>query len=1303
MKKILLGIFIGVPALFFAQKSNNNAVSNMQNLEWGTESHVIPCKTFSISEPLRDLMQDASEVKSHKIRKEYPDKRDMPVQTFKFNPEEDGKLYGNDKSIIQSEFGTNQASQNKALEQNWAGQSPSVGFRPFDPSAAAGPNHIIQAINGDTYRIWNKTGTVMASGNISALFPSGNGDGDPIVLYDKAADRWFMSQFAGSSGNGIYIAISATADPLGAWYTYEFSSPDFPDYLKFSAWQDGYYMTANYAQKIFAFNRDKMLAGDGTAEAVFQTFNPPQSGFWVPLPADASDGVMPGAGKPCPIFAYQDNAWGGVTNDAVNIWNATVDWTGTPNLTVTAAATLNTALFDASYDGGWNDITQPGTTTKLDGIGGCLMFRAQWKTWGGYNTVVLNWAVQVSASQRGIFWCELRQNQTTDAWSIYQQGIYAPGTDNYWMGSIAMNNSGDIGLSYAKAGASTFMSLGYTGRLASDPLNTMPISETIAVAGTSAQTGINRVGDYAQTTLDPDGETFWYTGEYLAGGAKTRVYSYKFTPACVPPTNQANTYSSSAIGDNQMTINWVRGNGNAVVVIAHEGAVVDANPATGIAYTGNSVFGSGEQIGAGNFVVYEGTGTSVTVTGLTPGTDYHYSVFEYTSATNCYLTPALTDVSTTTGVAPCVICGDVTSATDDATGFTEVTFNTISNTSTGDPAYTDYTAISTTVNTGQSYDLGVQVNTAGNYVVQAKAWIDWNQNCDFTDAGEEYDLGTASNIASGPTTLSPVSIAIPGGASLGNTVIRLRTTWEDTGAPLPCGNQNYSETEDYTLEIVSPSAPPVASFTPSITTICEGGSISFTDGSVGADSWAWDFGDGNTSIMQNPTHTFGTGGAYTVTLTVTNAFGTDVSTTSVTINSNTASTQNLSICQGESVTVGSSTYSAGGTFTDVIANTNGCDSTITTNLTVNPLPSVSITTPSTTECADDPAITLVGSPSGGTFSGTGVSAGMFNPAAASIGINTVTYSYTDGNGCSETALVDIEVINCIPPVAAMTAPSIICEGNSVVFTDASSDATGWTWDFGDATPTDGTQNPTHVFTTAGNYTVTLTVTSAFGTDMTTTPVTVGAPTTGTQTVTICQGETVNVGTSAYTSAGTFTDLFTNSVGCDSTLSTTVIVNPLPTVSVDAIDPMCVYNPSITLIGTPAGGTFSGNGVSGATFDPAAAGTGTHTITYSYTDGSTTCTGTTNISIVVDGCAGIEEEEELNGVSLYPIPNDGHFAITGLEEGTEYKIYDEKGRLIFTDVIGTNPTVELPKVETGIYYLQAKKDGKEGRIKFLIAK
>jgi len=463
----------------------------------------------------------------------------MPVQTFEYSFLKDGPKYGNDPSIIQSEI--NQDRTSRAPLQNFAGYAPSVTWRPYDPTGAAGPNYFMQAINGDSYRIWDKTGTIQHTGTISDLWnPAFGGDGDPIILYDKPAGRWFMAQFAGAgNGDGLYLAVSVTGDPLGAWYTYTFLSPDFPDYEKFSVWHDGYYMTANYDEKIFAFNRTKMLAGDASAEAVYQTFAPAQNGgFFVPMPADASDGVLPTSG-PCPIFTNQDNAWGSAATDAVNIFNASVTWGGTPNMDVTSDFSLNTSAMDLSYNASWNDVEQPGGA-MLDGIGGALGFRVQWKQFPCYNTAVMCWPVQVSAAQRGIFWCELRQNKLTDDWTIYQQGIYAPGTDNVWLGSIAMNDAGDIALSYAKTNASggVYMSLAYTGRLSCDPLGTLPIPEVIAQSGSSAQTGINRVGDYAQTTLDPDGVTFWYTGEYMGtgGNAKTRIYSYQLPGSCAAPT-----------------------------------------------------------------------------------------------------------------------------------------------------------------------------------------------------------------------------------------------------------------------------------------------------------------------------------------------------------------------------------------------------------------------------------------------------------------------------------------------------------------------------------------------------------------------------------------------------------------------------------------------------------------------------------------------------------------------------------------------------------------------------------------------
>ena len=541
-KLLLLSLSVFIFSIAFGQQpvkiQEYKKQSTISNIKWNTGSKVIRCSNFKKSIPVRDMPQvTPMRLPDDYLYTKMPDKRDMPVQTFEYTVENDGPKYGNDPFIVQKSHGK---SPSKAPLQNWDGYV-NAGGRPNDPTGAAGPNYYIQSTNGDKYVIYDKTGNLEHTGTISDFWnPDFGGDGDPIVLYDKDAQRWFIGQFGGSGDNGLYIAISATSDPLGSWYAYTFTSPDFPDYEKFSAWHDGYYMTANYSQKIFAFNRTKMLAGDATAEAVYQTFSPPQSGFFVPMAADASDGTMPSSG-PCPIFCYQDDGWSGVSNDAINVYNASVDW-NTEELTITQAASISTSSFDASYDGSWNDIDQPGTTQKLDGIGGAMGFRAQFKPWSGYNTVVMTWAVQVTSSQRGIYWCELRQDQTTENWSLYQEGIYAPGTDNVWLGSIAMNDAGDIALAYAKTNVANnvSMSLAYTGRMSCDPLGTLPISEVIAQTGSGYQTGLNRVGDYAHTALDPDGVTFWHTNEYIYqvgqwDAAKTRIFSFQLPGSCAPP------------------------------------------------------------------------------------------------------------------------------------------------------------------------------------------------------------------------------------------------------------------------------------------------------------------------------------------------------------------------------------------------------------------------------------------------------------------------------------------------------------------------------------------------------------------------------------------------------------------------------------------------------------------------------------------------------------------------------------------------------------------------------------------------
>ena len=514
-----------------------------QDVKDDGKTEVIYCSEFKITKPLRDLVSENSNLtnKDIKEKKEMLDKEFRRPYMAKTNP--DALPKGEDPAC-QKVMGSKEL---KAPINSWAGLAGD-GYPP-DPTGAAGPNHYLQAVNL-SYKIYTKTGGAVTNGgpfNLGDLLFNVN-QGDPIVMYDKFADRWFVSQFGTTSSKKIYIAISQTNDPTGSYYTYQFTANSFPDYLKFSIWTDGYYMTHNStSQRVYVFERSVMLTGGSGARMISKTYSPPNDGgFFCPL-AGFADGQLPPAGTPCPLFSYEDDGWGTGHVDRINIYEMAVTWGTTPASTITLKAQLPTLAFDASYDSYWDDIAQPGTSGKLDGIGGVFTFRAQYRVWTGYNSVVLCCGVLVNSTsgQRSIRWYELRQNSSTGAWSIYQQSTYTPDSYNRWCGSIAMDDNGSIGMAYAVSGSSTvYPSIRYTGRTAADALNTMTYSEQIAKAGSSSQTATNRFGDYSHTSMDPvDGTLFWHTGEYIASGGNPATWIFSFK---IPVTVSVEDFSSEA-------------------------------------------------------------------------------------------------------------------------------------------------------------------------------------------------------------------------------------------------------------------------------------------------------------------------------------------------------------------------------------------------------------------------------------------------------------------------------------------------------------------------------------------------------------------------------------------------------------------------------------------------------------------------------------------------------------------------------------------------------------------------------------
>lgn len=463
---------------------------------------------------------------------------------------------------------------------NFAGVSNVNGVLPPDTQGDVGPNHYVQWVNL-SYAIYNKSGTLLSGPTNGNTLWSGfdtdcanNNDGDPITIYDYLADRWMMSQFQVNSSGSSYqcIAVSTTGDPTGSWYRYKYTWPNsyMNDYPHFGLWPDGYYMTANQfiystgawrGAGVAAYERDKMLTG-ATAQMIYFNLYTVNSNYGSLLPADMDGATQPASGAPNLMVSWDDSTWGVSSNDALSIWKFHVDWATPANSYLgTGAAgsaggpnwTINTNNVDPTVCSSSYCIDQPGTTVNLDQISDRLMHRVQYRNFGTYETLVGNHTVDTNnpAGIAGIHWFELRNTGST--WSMYQQGTYGLGDSvNRWMGSIAMDGSGNIALGFSASSSSIYPSIRYVGRLASDTLGTMGQSETTLVSGSGYQSSsYSRWGDYSAMQVDPtDDSTFWYTTEYVVtSGASnwvTRIGAFKVASSTSPTSTPTSTPTVTA-------------------------------------------------------------------------------------------------------------------------------------------------------------------------------------------------------------------------------------------------------------------------------------------------------------------------------------------------------------------------------------------------------------------------------------------------------------------------------------------------------------------------------------------------------------------------------------------------------------------------------------------------------------------------------------------------------------------------------------------------------------------------------------
>jgi PKD repeat protein len=390
-------------------------------------------------------------------------------------------------------------------------------------------------------------------------------------------------------------------------------------------------------------------------------------------------------------------------------------------------------------------------------------------------------------------------------------------------------------------------------------------------------------------------------------------------------------------------------------------------------------------------------------------------------------------------------------------------------------------------------------------------------------------------------------------------------------------------------------------------------SVSFTDASQNTTTWQWDFGDGNTSTLQSPSHTYATFGLYSVCLSVQDTCG-GINT----------ECKNISVCPGNiPVNLGADitacgstvislpgyttyTWSTGGSaasitatnsgnYSVVVTDANGCSGTDTINVTINPLPPANLGN-NITQCGGSVTLT----PSGGSSAYTyNWSTGNGNPSITVTQSGNYSVVVTDNLNCSSSASVTV-TINPVPLVF-LGNDITICQG----FVSLSAPSgTGYTYSWN----------------------------------------------TGSTLASIL-----------VSSSGTYTVVVTNSFNCSN--SDTIQVTMLPVVSyVEQDTAACIFDAPFALSpGNPAGGTYSGPGVTGNIFDPQAAGLGNKNIIYAYTD-TAGCVGRDTSIINVSTCTGLAEQNATY-ISIFPNPGAGIFHFRTEDIADEIRITDVQGRVM----------------------------------------
>lgn len=695
-----------------------------------------------------------------------------------------------------------------------------------------------------------------------------------------------------------------------------------------------------------------------------------------------------------------------------------------------------------------------------------------------------------------------------------------------------------------------------------------------------------------------------------------------------------------------------------------------------------------------------GTGTAVTTnsyaaTGLTPGSTYYahvrtncgsgnfssWTTVSFTTTAVC-ATPSITAISSNTVICAGSSLGLSVTATGTALSYTWTGAGTFSAANNNSLTVTNPTSSAYTVSISNACGTA---SAAVNVTVSPLPLI--TANSPSICAGTAGTLtATGADTYTWSTGQASASITVNPASAMTYTVH---------------GTNLFGCTNSFTTSVNVNVLPVITVNSPSL---CVGSTETLT--AHGATSYTWSTGQAANSVTVNPVATTD----YTVTGTDLNGCS-DMAVATVSVHALPSLTVNSpSVCAGNTATLTvtgavSYTWNTTQTTSSISVNPmtstaytlsgtdmNGCSNTTTASVTVNALPVILVNTPSI--CTGNSATLTASGASSYTWNTTQTTASIsVNPTATTV----YTVTGVDLNGCSAATTASV-MVNALPLVSA-NSPSL-CAGSTATLT--ASGAVTYTWSttqttvsitVNPATNTTYTVSGTDLNGCAGVYTVTVTVQAAPALTVNASTICAG----GTATLTASGATTYTWSTGSNNSSITANPLSTtvytvsaSQAGCIATVvkTTTVTVSALPAVSISTISSiLCNTSNTVNLAGTPSGGTFSGAGVVGNTFNPQAAGTGTFTISYTYT-GSNACSNVAHSAIMVANCTGIEES--LNGAGLEVYPNPAQEVVYVNMPGTNaytVTVYSMTGKQVYSGKTSeTLHAIDLREFSKGLYIL-----------------